>query len=145
MDAGGLPTEIERVVTMATNVPSGSTSGTGTPGVPDDTAGPLFPRSHGGWTAWRVVTVVIGSVLALVSLGLLGGGGGVLAVHDGSGTIAPPGTAGVWAAQAAGTGTQMVRWTAQDGGWMAVAMNPDGSAGVAARADAGVSAPGGRG
>lgn len=212
------------------NVPNGSISGTSAPGGLDHTAGSLPPRPRGGWTAWRVVTVVIGSLLALVSLGLLGGGGtllwagqalrhdgyvtagtaaystagralaservdlgwgllltglvgdvrlrvtaasagrpvfvgvgpadrvaaylsgtayatvtgtrGGLAVHDGSGTIAPPGTAGVWAAQAAGTGTQVVRWTAQDGGWMAVAMNPDGSAGVAVRADAGVSAPG---
>lgn len=222
--------EIEGVVTM-TNVPNGSISGTSAPGGLDHTAGPLSPRPHGGWTAWRVVTVVIGSVLALVSLGLLGGGGtllwagqalrhdgyvttgtaaystagcalasqrvdlgwgllltglvgdvrlrvtaaspdrpvfvgvgsadrvaaylsgtayatvtgsggGGLAVHDGSGTIAPPGTAGIWAAHAAGTGTQVVRWTAQEGGWMAVAMNPDGSAGVAVRADVGVSAPG---
>jgi hypothetical protein len=36
----------------------------------------------------------------------------------------------------------VLRWTAQDGDWMAVAMNPDGSPGVAVRADAGVSAPG---
>jgi hypothetical protein len=217
------------MVTMATNIPGSSISGTSALG-PDGTAGPLLPQLQGGWTAWRVVTVVIGSVLALLSLGLLGGGGtllwagqalrhdgyvttgtavysttgralaservdlgwgllltgivgdvrlrvttvdpgrpvfvgvgpadrvtaylsriayatvtgtgGGLAVHDGSGVIAPPGTAGVWAAHAAGTGIQVVRWTAQNGGWMAVVMNPDGSAGVAVRADAGVSAPG---
>ena len=52
------------------------------------------------------------------------------------------GRPGIWVAQAAGTGTQVLRWTAQDGDWTAVAMNPDGSAGVAVRADAGVSAPG---
>jgi hypothetical protein len=34
---------------------------------------PLRGRG-GGWTAWRVLAVVVGSVLALVSLGLLGGG-----------------------------------------------------------------------
>src|SRR6185437_4390990 len=215
---------------MATNVPNGSISGASAPGGPAGAAGPPSPQPHGGWTLWRVVTVVIGSVLALVSLGLLAGGGtllwagqalrhdgyvttgttaysttgralaservdlgwgllltglvwdvrirvtaadpgrpvfvglgpaervaaylsgtayatvtgtgGGLAVHDGTGRIAPPGTAGVWAAQTAGPGTQVVRWTAQDGGWMAVAMNPDGSAGVAVRADAGVAAPG---
>jgi hypothetical protein len=50
--------------------------------------------------------------------------------------------AGIWVAQAEGTGTQALRWTAQAGDWTAVAMNPDGSAGLAVRADAGVSAPG---
>jgi hypothetical protein len=86
----------------------------------------------------RVAAYLSGTAYATVT----DTGGGGLAVHDGSGTIAPPGTAGVWAAQAAGTGTQVVRWTAQDGAWTAVAMNSDGSAGVAVRADAGVSAPG---
>jgi hypothetical protein len=32
----------------------------------------------GGWTAGRVVAVVVGSVLALVSLGLVGGGAALL-------------------------------------------------------------------
>jgi hypothetical protein len=36
----------------------------------------------------------------------------------------------------------VLRWTAQDGDWTAVAMHPDGSAGVTVRADVGVSAPG---
>jgi len=67
---------------------------------------------------------------------------GRLAVHDGAARPAPPVTAGIWAAQAAGTGTQVLRWTAQDGDWTVVAMNQDGSAGVTVRADAGVSAPG---
>jgi hypothetical protein len=44
-------------------------------------------------------------------------------------------------AQATGTGTVTLRWTAEGGDWMAVAMNPDGSAGLTVRADAGVLAP----
>jgi hypothetical protein len=216
-------------MTMATGIPCGITAGSGGPGGSGG-AGRL-PGPAGGWTAGRVVTLIIGSVLALVSLGLLGGGGtllwadlamrhdgyvttgtatysttgyalaservslgwgllltglvgdvrfrvtavspdtavfvaigpadrvtaylsgtayatvtgtgaGSLAVHDGTGRPAPPRTARIWAAQAAGTGTQVLRWTAQDGDWTVVAMNPDGSAGVIVRADAGVSAPG---
>jgi hypothetical protein len=69
-------------------------------------------------------------------------GAAPLVSHHGTARPAPPRTAGIWVAQAEGTGTQALRWTAQGGDWMAVAMNPDGSAGVAVRADAGVSAPG---
>jgi hypothetical protein len=61
--------------------------------------------------------------------------------HPGTARPAPPQTAGIWVAQAAGTGTQVLQWTAQEGNWAAVAMNPDGSPGVSVRADAGVSAP----
>ena len=184
-----------------------------------------------GWTRWRVITVVVGAVLAVVSLGLLGGGvtamwadqglrqGGYLTTgtatystrgyalasehmdlgwpallaglvgdvrlrvtatgpdtpvfvaigpagqvaaylsgisyttvtgtgaddlvsQQGTGIPAPPGAAGIWVAQVAGTGTQTLSWTARSGDWMAVAMNPGGSAGLTVRADAGVSAPG---
>ena len=190
-----------------------------------------LPGPGGSWTAGRLLTLVMGSVLALVSLVLLGGGGaamwaglalrhdgyvttgttaysttgyalaservglgwgllltglvgdvrvrvtavspgtpvfvaigpadqvaaylsgtayatvtrtgsGGLAVHNGAGRPSPPRTADIWVAQVAGTGTQVLRWTAQDGSWTAVAMNADGSAGVSVRADAGVSAPG---
>lgn len=220
---------------MATDIPRGTSAGPGGRGGSGG-AGKL-PGPAGGWTAGRVVTLVIGSVLALVSLGLLGGGGtllwadlalrhdgyvttgtaaysttgyalaservslgwgllltglvgdvrvrvtpvspdravfvaigpadrvaaylsgtayatvtgtgtgtgtgaGSLAVHDGTGRPAPPQAVGIWAVQVAGTGTQVLRWTAQDGNWTVVAMNPDGSAGVTVRADAGVSAPG---
>lgn len=219
---------------MATGIPHGTAADFGGPGGPGGSGGAgRLPLSGpaGGWTVGRVVTLVIGSVLALVSLGLLGGGGtlvwadlalrhdgyvttgtttysttgyalaservslgwgllltglvgdvrvrvtaaspdkavfvavgpadrvaaylsgtayatvtgtgaGGVAVHDGTGRPAPPRAAGIWAAQAAGLGTQVLRWTAQDGDWTAVAMNPDGSAGVAVRADVGVSAPG---
>jgi len=214
---------------MATGVPNGSIPGAGAPRGPGDT-GPLPPQPGGAWTAGRVVSVVIGSLLVLVSLGLLGGGGTMLwadqslrsggyvtsgtatysttgyalasesvnlhwslllmglvgdvrvqvtatnpdrpvfvaigpadrvraylsgtsyttvtgadttamTSHPGTARPAPPQTAGIWVAQAAGTGTQVLQWTAQEGNWAAVAMNPDGSPGVSVRADAGVSAP----
>ena len=88
--------------------------------------------------ASEVAAYLSGTAYATVT----GTGRGGLVVHDGTGAPAPPRTAGIWVAQAAGTATQVLRWTAQDGDWTAVAMNPDGSAGVAVRADAGVSAPG---
>ncbi len=216
---------------MPTNAPNSWDSGAGAPAGPGGTPGTALPRPGGGWTAWRVVTVIIGSLLAMVSLGLLGGGGtllwagqalrhdgyvttgtstysttgyaltsgrvnlgwgllltglvgdvrlrvtatspdrpvfvavgpadqvtaylsgapyatvtgpgpGDLVSHYGDGRPSAPQAAGFWAAQAAGPGTQVLRWTAQEGDWTVAAMNPDGSAGVAVRADAGVSAPG---
>jgi hypothetical protein len=217
-------------MTMATGIPREITAAG--PGGRDGLGGSGRPPGPaGGWTAGRIVTLIIGSVLALISLGFLGGGGtllwagqalrhdgflttatsahstsgyalasdrvslhwgllltglvgdvrvrvtsvspdrpvfvaigpadrvaaylsgtpyatvtgtgaGGLAVHDGPGRPAPPLTAGIWSAQATGTGTQVLRWTAQDGAWTVVAMNQDGSAAVAVRADAGVSAPG---
>ena len=216
---------------MATGIPDGTITGAGGPRGPGTTPGLLPARPGGGWTAGRVITVVIGSVLALVSLCLLGGGGALMwadqalrqdgyvttgtasysatgyalasqrvnlgwgwlltglvgdvrlrvtaadpgrpvlvaigpadrvagylsgtayttvtgagpgGVASQHGTVRPalPRTAGIWIAQVSGTGTQTLRWTAQAGDWMAVAMNPDGSAGLAMRADAGVSAPG---
>ena len=215
---------------MATGVPHGTIAGASDPGGPNDTAGLPPARPGSGWTAGRVIAVVIGSVLALISLGLLGGGGTLLWAdqalrQDGSvttgtatystagyalaservnlgwgwlltglvgdvrlritpigpdravfiaigpagrveaylsgtayttvtgtaadglvshyGTVRPaaPQTAGIWVAQAAGVGTQTLRWTAESGDWMVVAMNPDGSPGLTVRADAGVSAP----
>jgi hypothetical protein len=86
----------------------------------------------------RVAAYLSGTTYATVN----GAGGGGLAVHHGAGRPVPPPTAGIWVAQAAGTGTQVLRWTAQDGDWTAVVMNQDGSAGVTVRADVGVSAPG---
>jgi hypothetical protein len=214
---------------MATGTPHGITAGASDPRGPDDSAGSA-PQQPGGWTVGRVISVVIGSLLALISLGLLGGGGtlmwadqalrqdgyvttgtatysttgyalasgrmdlgwgwlltgvvgdvrlrvtaagagspvfvavgpadrvsaylsgaayttvtgvgaGGLVSHGGTVRPAPPRTAGIWVAQVAGTGTQTLRWTAESGNWMAVAMNPGGSAGLTVRADAGVSAP----
>ena len=216
---------------MVTGIPRGTSADYGGPGGSGGTGMRSRRGPAGGWTAGRVVTLIIGSVLALISLGFLGGGGTLLwagqalrhdgfvttststystsgyalasdrvslhwgllltglvgdvrvrvtavspgkpvfvaigpadrvaaylsgtpyatvtstgasglAVHDGVGRPAPPLTAGIWAAQATGTGPQVLRWTAQEGDWTVVAMNQDGSAGVAVRADAGVSAPG---
>jgi hypothetical protein len=215
---------------MATGIPRGTIAGTGGPGASEGVPGLPPARPGGGWTAGRIIAVVIGSVLALVSLGLLGGGGtllwadqalrndgyvttgtatystsgyalaservnmgwswllnglvgdvrlrvtpaaqgrpvfvaigpadrvsaylsgtsyatltgsgpGGLVSHYGAVKPAPPRTAGIWIAQAAGTGTQTLRWTAQAGDWTAVAMNTDGSPGLTVRADAGVSVP----
>jgi len=215
---------------MATGTPHGITAGAGAPRGPDDSAGSAPQQPGGGWTAGRVISLVIGSVLALISLGLLGGGGTLmwagqalrqdgyvttgtatysttgyalasermdlgwgwlltglvgdirlrvtatgagrpvfvavgpadrvsaylsgtayttvagtgadgLVSHGGTARPAPPRAAGIWVAQVAGTGTQTLRWTAERGHWMAVVMNPGGSAGLTVRADAGVSAP----
>jgi len=212
---------------MATGTPHVVAAGTGAPGGPGDSAGPAPRRPADGWTAGRVISVALGSLLALISLGLLGGGGtlmwadqalrqdgyvttgtvtysttgyalasepvnlgwswlltgdvrlrvtatgggspvfvavgpasrvsaylsgtayttvtgtgaGSLVSHGGTARPAPPRTAGIWVAQVAGTGTQTLRWTAESGHWMAVVMNPGGSAGLTVRADAGVAAP----
>ena len=64
-----------------------------------------------------------------------------VAQHLGIAAPAPPATALDWSAQAEGTGSQTLRWTARTGDWMAVVMNPDGSPGVAVRTDVGVFAP----
>jgi hypothetical protein len=56
---------------MATDFPHGSNPGDGGPG---DMTGPP-PRRPGGWTVGRVVAVVAGALLALLSIGLFAGGG----------------------------------------------------------------------
>lgn len=216
---------------MATGIPHGTIPGAGGPPEPGDITGPPPVRPGGGWTAGRVVAVVAGALLALVSLAMFAGGGvtmwadqtqrqggylttrtvsysaagyavasdqvslpagflltglvgdvrlrvtpagpgrsvfvaigpadrvsaylsgvpytavtgagtGHVATHSGAARPAPPRAAGIWAVEAAGTGTQTLVWTARSGDWMAVAMNPGGSAGLTVRADAGVSAPG---
>ena len=65
-----------------------------------------MPRS--GWTAGRVISVVLGSLLAITGTGA----GGVVS-HGGTVRPAPPRTAGIWVAQVAGTGTQTLRWTVE--------------------------------
>jgi FAD/FMN-containing dehydrogenase len=70
----------------------------------------------------------------------LGSGSRSLESHLGSARPAPPRTSGIWVSEVSGSGTQTLLWTAKSGDWMAVAMNPDGSAGLTA--NAGVSAPG---
>jgi hypothetical protein len=61
--------------------------------------------------------------------------------HPGTVVPAPPAAALDWAARTQGAGTQTLRWTVRSGDWMVVVMNPDGSAGVTVRANAGVSSP----
>ena len=50
----------------------------------------------------------------------------------GSSTPAPPGRQAFWRVRASGRGTQTIRWPLEKGRWSAVAMNADGSRGVAA-------------
>jgi hypothetical protein len=66
---------------------------------------------------------------------------GVYVLHDG--TVAPPrpGSAGIWARQTSGTGTQTLVWPVRNGSWMVVVMNADASPGIAATADAGATIP----
>jgi hypothetical protein len=56
---------------MATGFPHGTIPGAGGPG--DVTAPP--PERPGGWTPWRIVALVAGALLAVVSVGLFAGGG----------------------------------------------------------------------
>ena len=64
-----------------------------------------------------------------------------LTQHRGSMVPAPPSSALDWEAQVSGPGTQTLRWTVHTGDWTVVVMNPDGSPGVAVRADVGVASP----
>jgi len=52
-----------------------------------------------------------------------------------------PADAGIWVAQATGTGTQHLVWPARAGHWTLVVMNADGSAGVTTEAAAGATVP----
>lgn len=61
--------------------------------------------------------------------------------HPGAAAPAPPAAALPWAAKAAGSGSVTLTWTVTGGNWMVLVMNPDGSKGVAVRADAAVSSP----
>jgi hypothetical protein len=64
-----------------------------------------------------------------------------LTQHQGSTVPAPPSTALDWAVRVSGAGTQTLRWTVRSGDWTVVVMNPDGSPGVAVRADIGLTSP----
>lgn len=52
--------------------------------------------------------------------------------QPGSGPAAPPGEQSFWAASATGAGNQELTWDPEDGDWVVVLMNEDGSAGVEA-------------
>jgi hypothetical protein len=80
------------------------------------------------------------SGVAYTSVTLLGNRATTIA-HTGAVRPRPPATAAIWAAQAAGAGTRALVWTVRDGDWMAIVMNPDGSAGVSVRADVGAQFP----
>ena len=60
-----------------------------------------------------------------------------------SGTRAPspPAEQAFWAASAEGTGTQSIRWTAEEGAWTVVVMRADAAPGVSVRADVGATIP----
>jgi hypothetical protein len=47
--------------------------------------------------------------------------------------VTAPARAGIWAARAAGPGTQTLTWPGRSGSWTVVAMNADGSRPVAVR------------
>ena len=53
--------------------------------------------------------------------------------HRGGAPATMPARAGIWAAQAAGPGTQTLTWPGRSGNWTVVAMNADGSRPVAVR------------
>lgn len=62
-------------------------------------------------------------------------------MHEGN--ISPPAPLSrqFWSAQASGTGTQTLTWTARGGDWVFVVMNANGAPGVAVTADAGATVP----
>ena len=53
--------------------------------------------------------------------------------HHGGAPATAPAQAGIWAAQAAGPGTQTLTWPDHSGSWTVMAMNDDGSRPVAVR------------
>ena len=80
-----------------------------------------------------------------VLVGLDGHGDGLQPRYryvEGAAPTALPEGAGVWAAQASGSGEQSLFWEAESGDWTVVVMNADGSAPVDARVAAGATVPG---
>ncbi|WP_236791149.1 DUF4389 domain-containing protein [Amycolatopsis sp. GM8] len=65
----------------------------------------------------------------------------VQTVHSGIQPPAPPQDAGIWTAQAAGTGTQTVSWPMRSGDWTVVVMHANGAPGLDVRAEVGATAP----
>jgi hypothetical protein len=61
--------------------------------------------------------------------------------HPGTARPAAPQQAGIWAAQASGTGPQTLTWTPRDGDWMIVVMNRDATPGLTVQASAGATVP----
>ena len=52
------------------------------------------------------------------------------AIRRGGAPESPPGMQTFWVASTTGTGKQVLDWDVEDGDWVIVAMNADGSAGV---------------
>ena len=61
--------------------------------------------------------------------------------HSGGAPVTAPGRAGIWDAQAAGTGTQTLIWPARPGNWTVVAMTAGGSRPVAVQISVGAAMP----
>ena len=61
--------------------------------------------------------------------------------HRGGAPATLPARAGIWAAQAAGPGTQTLTWPDRSGNWTVVAMNADGSRPVAVRISVAAAVP----
>jgi len=120
------------------------------------------PGRRAGWTPARIISAVIGVLLALCSLGLLGAGGvasrylarvgyatvrgithdhPVYAGHTGGAPPNAPARAGIWTAHTTGPGTQTLTWPDRAGNWTVAAMNADGSHPVAVRVSVAVTLP----
>jgi len=123
--------------------------------------------SSGGWDAASAligtvrirVTPVSGTAPAFIGIAPAGAAGRYLAdvqyatvrgvadhhetytEHAGSAPAVPPRRAGIWAAQAAGQGTQTLTWTVRSGDWMVIAMNADGSRPVSMRVNVAATLP----
>lgn len=61
--------------------------------------------------------------------------------HAGGAPVVRPADAGIWMAQATGSGTQVLTWPFGDGPWTVVVMNADGSAGIDVSTDVGATLP----
>ena len=61
--------------------------------------------------------------------------------HPGGAPSGRPADQDFWVAQASGPGSQAVEWPPADGQWAVVVMNADGSPGVDATIDVGITAP----
>jgi hypothetical protein len=81
-----------------------------------------------------------------VVLGLRGRGRTALcragtAGESGTAPAVLPARAGIWAARAAGPGTQTLAWPVRSGDWVVVVMNADGSRPVSVRANVAATLP----
>jgi hypothetical protein len=66
---------------------------------------------------------------------------GLTVSHQGHVAPGAPGATRIWTVQATGAGTRALSWTPDTGDWTVVVMNADGSAGLTAHANVGISAP----